>query len=85
MNGNTQACVSCEPIQQLNDIASSIIDTLARTNSTVNIISDVLFGGTDAKTGQNVAEPVNLESKLKLIHAMSQDIENKVVSIQNRV
>jgi hypothetical protein len=84
MNGNAQACVPCEPIQQLNDIASSIIDTLSRINSKVNVIDDVLFGGAESKTGQNMAEPVSLESKLKFIRGMSQDIDIRLDMIQSR-
>lgn len=82
--GSVLSCPQ-EPVQLLNDTASQAIGALACAISTVNVIYDRLFGGDNAKQGQNAAEPSNLDSRLNLIRGMAQELETKVSFIQSRV
>jgi hypothetical protein len=81
---NEAKCMAAPPAQQLNDIASTIIDTLADVNNKASIIKDRLFGDEASKTS-NTAEPCNLESRLRFIRTTAQDINDKLCEIQNRV
>lgn len=89
MNGTTsspQACAkACEPLEALNIIASIIIDTLVEMNCTTNLIYDGLYGSENAKDNQAMPEPCNLESRLRLIRSMVQDINARLCTIQGRV
>lgn len=71
------------PVQQLNDIAAGIIDTLASANCSANIIKDRLFGTDEGKTSC-AAEPCNLESRLCLIRSQASELYAKLAEIQNR-
>ena len=74
------------PVQQLNDIASDIIDTLADAYCKAGIIKERLFINEPEKIGQaNQGEPCNLESRLHLIRTIAREINDTLCMIQNRV
>lgn len=83
MNDKCQIGQVTPSTQQLNDIAASIIDTLATANFAANVIKERLFGIDEGKTS-NAAEPNNLESRLCLIRTMAQDLNAKLGEIQSR-
>ena len=82
-----EACKQAQaPVQQLNDIAAGIIDTLADANAKVSIIKDRLFGSEPEKVSQTGSlEPSNLETRLRLIRTIAQDINDTLCMVQNRV
>lgn len=82
---NPNATQPAPPMEQLNNIAADAIDILYSAMCNVSVISDRLFISDNAKTCQTAVEPINLEMRLGLIRSMSQELNGKLVAIQNRL
>jgi hypothetical protein len=81
------ACAAKNPIapaELLNNIASDVIASLDSAIGLANIIQDRMFVTEVAKSA-TVQDPYNLETRLQLIRAMSQELNGKLATIQSRV
>ncbi len=85
LQGNACATQPVPPMEQLNNIAADAIDILYSAMCNVSGISDRLLISDNAKSGQTNSEPNNLEMRLGLIRAMSQELNGKLLAIQNRL